>query len=378
MKKAFLIAMFFANQVFSNAQNVGIGTNNPTRAKLEVNGAVGATAAIFGGESSGISLQRNWPGIGFNQYYNGVSRYMANGYAAVQFLDPNSGYMALDMFGNGAANGSVNGGQRVMIITNEGRVNIGSGAWPTAVLQVARNSSINGTAVFMGTQNHSYFNYGSSEHTYIRAGFDGGTVFINDIPNGKVALGQLVGIGTATPVYPLEIRQKNYRGLVLVEEGNFDNWEFSSYYGGLNLVFNGNVKGFFLAGSGAYITVSDKRLKTDIQSLPSLLQKITQLQPVSYEMIHNNPAHKRSIGFLAQDVEKLFPELVTKLPDSTKGYKGITDLHALNYSDFGVLAIKAIQEQQEVIKKQGEAIQTLEMQMQELKKIVGQMQKKEM
>jgi len=48
MKKAFLIAMFFANQVFSNAQNVGIGTNNPTRAKLEVNGAVGATAAIFG------------------------------------------------------------------------------------------------------------------------------------------------------------------------------------------------------------------------------------------------------------------------------------------------------------------------------------------
>jgi len=34
-----------------------------------------------------------------------------------------------------------------MIITNEGRVNIGSGAWPTAVLQVARNSSINGTAV---------------------------------------------------------------------------------------------------------------------------------------------------------------------------------------------------------------------------------------
>ncbi len=91
MKKAFLIAMFFANQVFSHAQNVGVGTNNPTRAKLEVNGAVGATAAIFGGESSGISLQRNWPGIGFNQYYNGVSRYMANGYAAVQFLDPNSG-----------------------------------------------------------------------------------------------------------------------------------------------------------------------------------------------------------------------------------------------------------------------------------------------
>ena len=35
MKKAFLIAMFFANQVFSHAQNVGIGTNNPTRAAVQ-------------------------------------------------------------------------------------------------------------------------------------------------------------------------------------------------------------------------------------------------------------------------------------------------------------------------------------------------------
>lgn len=85
-------------------QNVGIGIATPTRSKLEVNGAVDATSAIFGGESSGISLQRNWPGIGFNSYWNAGNRYIANGYGARHFLDPFNGYMYLDMFSVGTAN----------------------------------------------------------------------------------------------------------------------------------------------------------------------------------------------------------------------------------------------------------------------------------
>src|SRR5690242_19737063 len=63
------IAFVTCMQVYS--QNVGIGIDNPIRAKLEVNGAAGATSAIFGGEGAGISLQRSWPSVGFNQYYTG-------------------------------------------------------------------------------------------------------------------------------------------------------------------------------------------------------------------------------------------------------------------------------------------------------------------
>ena len=121
MKKILLVAILLTKQIAADAQNVGIGTNNPTRAKLEIHGAVDATSAIFGGESTGISLQRNWPGIGFNQYYNRGSRYMANGYAAVQFMDPNSGYIAFDMFGNGSANSIASASKRAMVITNDER-----------------------------------------------------------------------------------------------------------------------------------------------------------------------------------------------------------------------------------------------------------------
>ncbi|HMJ47226.1 MAG TPA: hypothetical protein VK498_07845, partial [Ferruginibacter sp.] len=45
------------------------------------------------------------------------------------------------------------------------------------------------------------------------------------------------------------------------------------------------------------------------------------------------------------------PELVTITCDSVRQQPGMIDLHGLNYSGFSVLAIKAIQEQQELIKK---------------------------
>ena len=49
--------------------NIGIGIVNPTLARLQVNGVSGSgrTSAIFGGDGTGISFQRNLPVIGFNQ-----------------------------------------------------------------------------------------------------------------------------------------------------------------------------------------------------------------------------------------------------------------------------------------------------------------------
>jgi hypothetical protein len=58
---------------------------------------------------------------------------------------------------------------------------------------------------------------------------------------------------------------------------------------------------------------------------------------------------KPEIGFIAQDVEKQFPQLVNQMD----GYLGV------NYSGFSVLAIKAIQEQQEIIEKQQSVIDQL-------------------
>ena len=348
------------------SQNVGIGTTTPTRAKLEVHGSVGNTSAIFGGESTGISLQRNWPTIGFNQYYNAGNKYMANGFAAVQFVDPTLGYMAFDMFPSGVANAATGAAVRAMNINSSGNVGI-RGAAANASLSVARGNGPEGTAVFYGTTYHSIFNSSTSENTYIRAGKIDGDVYINDVPGGKIIMGNgssYIGINAPDPTYPLEIRQVNGRGLILVQPQTFNNWEVRvSPDGYLELIFNGSWKGGFDYDDGHYISTSDKRLKTNIQNLPSLLDKIMQLRPVVYEMKNHNPNHKNTFGFIAQDVKKIFPELVTVKQDTASGYPGITDLHALNYSEFGVLAIKAIQEQQQ-------QIELFKKELDELKKLV--------
>ena len=61
-----------------------------------------------------------------------------------------------------------------------------------------------------------------------------------------------------------------------------------------------------------------------------------------------------------QDVEKIFPEIVShnKHDDNTEGY-------TMDYSAFGVIAIKAIQEQQEIIESLEKRISTLEKMLQE-------------
>jgi hypothetical protein len=369
MKKVLLLLLLL-KQFTVTAQNVGIGTTNPLKAKLEVHGAVDATSAIFGGESSGVSIQRNWPGIGFNTYYgNGAHRYLANGHGGLLSLDPANGFLVVDMFGHGGANLNINFPNRAMVISKEGWVGIGSAQAPTASLRVARGVGFDGTAMLEGSSHTSYFNKGTDEHTYIRAGKAGGIVHINEGVGGKVNLYGKVGVNTTATDFPLEIGQSLFeKGLQFKILGA--TWGMGvDNTGGLRFFSNGNLIGQFLSSTGAYQSLSDKRLKTNIHSLPDVLPKLMQLTPVDYLMAGAKPSNKKTIGFLAQDVKELFPELVTVIRDTTHGYKNISDLHTLDYSGFGVLAVKAIQEQQQLIRE-------LQEQLNLLKQTVDALQKK--
>ena len=67
----------------------------------------------------------------------------------------------------------------------------------------------------------------------------------------------------------------------------------------------------------------------------SVLNRVLRLRPVKYKYIEPDPSLPEA-GFIAQEVEELFPEAVTE----KNGKK------AIYYSHFGVIAVKAIQEQQ--------------------------------
>ena len=100
---------------------------------------------------------------------------------------------------------------------------------------------------------------------------------------------------------------------------------------------------------------SDIRLKKDIAPLEGVISKIANIQPITYNFI-NTQTHpgEHQIGFSAQEVQKQFPELVS---ENEQGYLSVS------YTNMTAVAIQAIKEQQEIIKKLEEKIAQLEKKM---------------
>ena len=85
---------------------------------------------------------------------------------------------------------------------------------------------------------------------------------------------------------------------------------------------------------------SDERLKENINNIKEPLQKLSYINGVEFdwipkEGIHSNEGH--DVGVIAQQVEKVLPELVT---DRENGYK------AVRYEKIVALLIEAVKEQQ--------------------------------
>jgi hypothetical protein len=90
-----------------------------------------------------------------------------------------------------------------------------------------------------------------------------------------------------------------------------------------------------LDSGGSWSKASDRRLKRDVQPATHLFEKLLALQPVEFyyttQDVETMP-HK-SVGFIAQDVEPVFPHLVVG-----------TETKYLDYTGLVPIAIGAMQE----------------------------------
>lgn len=173
MKQITLLLAISVISLYSAAQNVGIGTTTPNRAKLEVNGVSGngSTSGIFGGDGAGISLQKDWPSLGFNQYRDmgtGYGKHIGLGYAANQYLDPNSGSLYIDMLSSGAANSEISTSINALHLSNLGNVGI-RGASLNSELQLPNTINNRKITLWESANNpYQYYGFGirSGEMTY--------------------------------------------------------------------------------------------------------------------------------------------------------------------------------------------------------------------
>ena len=96
-----------------------------------------------------------------------------------------------------------------------------------------------------------------------------------------------------------------------------------------------------------------------------LLQDGLSLQGVNFTW-KNDSTNKVCIGFIAQDMEKVFPELVFTNP--VDGFKGI------NYSEYTAVLNEAVKEQQKIIENQKQEIEQLKLKNKEFEEKFKQME----
>ena len=126
--------------------------------------------------------------------------------------------------------------------------------------------------------------------------------------------------------------------------------------------------------TGSFTNSSDQKIKKNIQDMPSVLDRVMQLETKTYEFDRENHPYANFAeglqhGFIAQNVRELFPTVVVDQQhsfetgeDEESGDIEFEQLQILGMKTMEMIPIltKAIQEQQELIQQQRELISTLQ------------------
>lgn len=207
---------------------------------------------------------------------------------------------------------------------------------------------------------------GAAGNTYWDVGLrgDGSFSFVpldNNPINGwealKIGRDGAVSLGAG----PLVINQRDVGyGLRITNHTNRGVYMNICYEGGNDtmIFYHQSGSGQYMRQDGVWQRNSDRSLKHDITPMDDALALAMQLRPVRYKW---NSTNTPCLGFIAQEVLPLFPEIVSETTHGTGDAS--RKVLGMKYDTFGVIAIAAVQQ----LKQQLEAkIAALDAQLREL------------
>lgn len=293
-----------------NAGNarVAINKSGPANAELDVFGTVKATT--FEGSGAGLtSLQANRITGDIsdeNLSANVPLKDAANTFSANQVINGRLGVnvaspgVPLHVFG-GANAGLASGGDIVV-------------------------GSLTGANLVIDNNEIAARNNSSAARLYLNS--DGGTIQMGDTGLTTTPTLEIYGNDLSASQWAVKVRNSVHTahvgGIRLSDDGFFEL---------TNEADVGSPSFARLSSTGGWTAVSDKRLKKDIVSLTGMLDGALRLRPVEFHFEKQAADEPLQIGFIAQEVQKHFPSLVSE-----------GEFLTLNYAGLSVVAIGAIQE----------------------------------
>jgi trimeric autotransporter adhesin len=362
----------------------------------------GSAAGVYGGASSttgATSAVMGWnvSTVGTGVYgYAGTSTGANYGVRGISASTSGTGILGEANAPSGATNG----------VTGRSSSTSGTGVFGTASATSGNTYGVfgstispNGRAVGARSVSSTGTTYGVHSQVLSSAGFSG------YFTGGKFYVSGNVGIGTETPEYRLDVYAPTNSNTGIAVFRNFSGQnkielrQNSNGAGALELNNSGSTTTVLLSGdgtnyinggslgigttaptqalhvvgnirvsaigSGAYwgpvnrtfdgtftTSTSDIRLKENVKTLNGGLDKVLQLRGVSFNW-KSNPEYGNQIGFIAQEVEKVIPELV--FTNEVDGYKGV------NYAEVAAVMVEAIKElkaENDQLKAENEKVNT--------------------
>ena len=321
---------------YNNYKCVGIATINPVYT-LDVNGIIRTSSDLYVNNNLGVGTKNPIAELHVvgNSYFTnniGIGRTPSNDFI-------------LDVQGNSRFNGNV-------VIDNLTTNGIIDGTVQKAI------TVLNGYQPNINTLNSVIINDLTVKNT-INGNISGNAQFVTNpsqpqiqsLPN-VYRLGENIDVTIANPSHNIFIE-----GNTIIGQTNTTNTQNEKLYvsGACTITNNVNIYGQLFT-NGPIGTLSDKSIKTHLVQIDSPLEKISKLTGYTYTRtdIHtDSDIEKYGSGLLAQDVEKVLPEVVHK-------NTAYNDLLSISYGNMAGLWVEAFKELMTEISVLKERIHVLE------------------